>query len=89
MVDHEPTIAGTDILIGKLVVIDHHVHCARFDDKCVDAHGEFGKHGDERMVDVAGRHRNVQPQLQVRRRMDDLIQVDIGGKQQRCLAINN
>ncbi len=89
MADHEPTMAGTNILVDKLVVAGRHVHCTRLDDKRVDAHGELGEHGDECVVDLAGRHQNVRPWLEVGRRLDDFVQVDIGGKRQWCLAIDN
>jgi len=61
----------------------------RLDDKRVDAHSELGGHGDERAVDLVKRHQNVQPQLQVRHRRDDLIQVDISGKRQWRLAVDD
>jgi hypothetical protein len=41
------------------------------------------------VVDLAGRHQNVRPWLEVGRRLDDFVQVDIGGKRQWCLAIDN
>ncbi len=80
MANHKPTIVGTDILVGKVVIAGRHVHCTHLDDKHVDAHDEFGKHGDEGAINLVGCHQNLQSQLQVRCCLDDLVQVDIVGK---------
>ncbi len=80
MADHKPATTRTSILVGKLVIANRHVHCARLDNKRRNTHSELGEHGNERAIDLTGRHRNVRPWLQVGRCLDDLIQVDIGGK---------
>ncbi len=89
MADHKLAIAGTGVLVDKLVVASRHVLCARLDDKHVDAHSELGEHGDERTIDLAGRHWNVRPQLQIRCCLDDLVQVDISGKREQCLVVDD
>lgn len=52
MADHEPTTIRTSILVSKFVIADQHVHCTRLENKHIDAHGELGEHGDERVVDL-------------------------------------
>ncbi len=89
MADHKPATVGTGILVDKLLIASQHVHGARLDDKHVDAHGELGEHGDERAIDLAGRHWNVQPQLQIRCYLDDLVQVDSNGKREWCLVVDD
>ncbi len=80
MANHKPAMAATGILIDKLIVAGWHVHCTHLDDKRVDAHDELGEHGNERAVNLAGRHWNIWPRLQIQHRLDDLVQVNIGGK---------
>jgi len=59
MADHKLAIAGTSILVGKLVIAGRHVHCARLDNKRLNTHSELGEHGDERAIDLTRCHRNV------------------------------
>ncbi len=73
MADHKLATAETSIFIGKLVIAGRHVHYAHLDDKCLNTHSELGEHGDERTIDLTGRHWNVRPWLQVRSYLDDLI----------------
>lgn len=56
MADHELATARTGVLVSKLVIADRHVHCTHLNDKCIDAHGELGEHGDERAVHLAKHH---------------------------------
>ncbi len=80
MADHKLATVGTSILVDKFVIVGWHVHCAHLDNKRLNTHSELGEHGDECVINLTECHRNVRPWLQVRRCLDDLIQVDIGGK---------
>ncbi len=59
MADHKLATTGTGILVDKLVIAGRHVHCACLDNKRLKTRSELGEHGNERAIDLTGRHWNV------------------------------